>query len=44
MLLSLYVRGACEEGRGREVFVSKKKKALDLLFQVSNDNMLGFGL
>ena len=44
MLLSLYVRGVCEEGAGREVFVSKKKNAHDLLFQVSSDNMLGFGL
>lgn len=43
MLLSLYVRGVCEEGGEREVFVSKKK-AHDLLFQVGNDNMLGFGL
>ena len=43
MLLSLYVRGVCEEGGGREVFVSKKN-AHDLLFQVSNDNILGIGL
>ena len=32
-------------GRGEEgVCVQKKKNAHDLLFQVSNDNMLGFGL